>query len=299
MSAKSAPGTDAVKVKGVWQAHRYLILRRIAQLGFLALFLTGPWLGIWITKGTLASSRTFDILPLTDPLVFLQALAAHHAVEGLALIGAVIVTAAYVLAGGRSYCAWVCPINPVTDLAHWLREKLGIDKGWQPKGNPRLWLLGTVLLLSAAAGEVAWELVNPITYLHRALVFGGVLAWSLPVAVFMLDLLIARRGWCGHLCPVGAFYGLLGRGAVLRVSAVRRDACNDCLDCFAVCPEPKVIAPALRGARAGTGPLILAGDCTNCGRCIDVCSQSVFRFTHRFDAATIPQPAESVQGGVP
>ncbi|WP_413891310.1 4Fe-4S binding protein [Candidatus Aalborgicola defluviihabitans] len=23
------------------------------------------------------------------------------------------------------------------------------------------------------------------------------------------------RGWCGHLCPVGAFYGVLGRGALM------------------------------------------------------------------------------------
>ena len=29
--------------------------------------------------------------------------------------------------------------------------------------------------------------------------------------------------------------------------------------------------------------MILSGDCTACGRCVDVCPERVFRFTHRFD----------------
>jgi ferredoxin-type protein NapH len=81
---------------------------------------------------------------------------------------------------------------------------------------------------------------------------------------------------------VGAFYGLLGKLSPLRVSAVKREQCNDCMDCFAVCPEPQVIRPALKGAPQALGPVILSGECTNCGRCIDVCSQDVFRFASRF-----------------
>jgi ferredoxin-type protein NapH len=81
---------------------------------------------------------------------------------------------------------------------------------------------------------------------------------------------------------MGAFYGLLGSAALVRVSADKRRACNDCMDCFAVCPEPQVIRPALK-AVGQTHPVILDRDCTNCGRCIDVCSQDVFRVTTRFD----------------
>ena len=47
------------------------------------------------------------------------------------------------------------------------------------------------------------------------------------------------------------------------------------------------ITPALRG-RDADPPLILDRDCTNCGRCIDVCSVDVFSFTHRFDTAPAP-----------
>jgi ferredoxin-type protein NapH len=108
------------------------------------------------------------------------------------------------------------------------------------------------------------------------------LAWGIVAAVFLLDLLVGRRAWCGHLCPVGAFYGLVGEGALLRVAAVKREQCDDCMDCFTICPEHQVIRPALKGADKGVGPVILSGHCTNCGRCIDVCARDVFAFTTRF-----------------
>ena len=284
MSAKTKfpVGVEAIAAKGWLSAHKWLIARRRSQTLFLAIFLVGPWFGWRIVDGTLAGSRTLNILPLTDPFVALQGIVAGHWPELTALIGALIVLAAYALIGGRMYCSWVCPINPVTDTAHWLHEKLDIPKGWQPKRHTRLWLLAMVLIVSALTGTIAWEVVNPITILHRGLVFGMGAAWGVVIAVFLFDLVVARRGWCGHLCPVGAFYGLVRAKPLLRVSAPNRAACDDCMDCFAVCPENHVITPALRGKGNDT-PLILARDCTNCGRCIDVCSVDVFTFTHRFN----------------
>lgn len=292
MSAKSnlPVGYDAKLAKGALGAHKYLILRRISQASFLFLFLLGPWFGIWWVKGDLAGSLTFNILPLTDPMVLLQSLAAGFIPATTAILGAGIVAGVYALIGGRVYCSWVCPINPVTDLAHWLHAKLGLPKGWQPKPGTRLWVLAMVIVVSAATGTIAWEFVNPVTMVHRGLVFGIGFAWAFVIAVFLFDLVVSRRGWCGHLCPVGAFYGLLGEASLLRVSATDRAKCNDCMDCFAVCPEMQVITPALRGTDADT-PLILDRDCTNCGRCIDVCSLDVFAFTHRFD--TTPAPGRS------
>jgi ferredoxin-type protein NapH len=117
--------------------------------------------------------------------------------------------------------------------------------------------------------------------LHRGLIFGLGLAWTVILAIFLFDLFVMRHGWCGHLCPVGAFYSLLGKLSVMRVKLPRRDACNDCMDCFAVCPEQQVIRPALKGID-GTPPVILEENCTNCGRCIDVCSKKVFAFGSRF-----------------
>ncbi|MFO1189893.1 MAG: quinol dehydrogenase ferredoxin subunit NapH [Alphaproteobacteria bacterium] len=283
MTVSRYPGRKAQARHGWWAAHRYLVLRRVAQAGFLGVFLTGPIFGVWIAKGTLASSLTLDRLPLTDPFILLQSLAAGHRIEAAALTGAAIVLAAYLLLGGRTYCSWVCPINPITDLAAALRRRLDLDKGAALKPAARWWLLGLIVAASAATGTIVWELVNPITALWRALTFGVGLGVIGVAAIFVFDLLVMRNGWCGHICPVGAFYGLIGRVTLLRVAASGRARCDDCLDCFSVCPEMHVIAPALRGEKAGVGPVIVSGDCTVCGRCIDVCSERVFRLTHRFD----------------
>lgn len=287
-AAKRIPGAAAVRAKGWVAAHRWLLARRASQAFFLALFLVGPLTGFWLVKGTLASSLTLDVLPLSDPFIALQSLVARHPLESTALIGAAIVLVGYLLVGGRAYCSWVCPINPVTDAAHWLRVKLGLREGVASSRSMRMWGFFGALAASAVVGTIAWELVNPVTITHRALVFGSAgAAWAVVAAIFVFDLAISKRGWCSHLCPVGYFYGLIGKVSLLRVAAPRRAACDSCMDCYNVCPEAHVLTPVLKGKAKGEGPVILSGDCTNCGRCIDVCDKDVFAFATRFSKTEI------------
>ena len=276
-------GAEAVAVKGRLRANKWLLLRRLSQFAILTLFLLGPLAGIWIVKGNLNYSHTLGFLPLTDPYVALQAAMTGHFPEKLGWIGLAIVVVFYLLVGGRAYCSWVCPVNLVTDAAGWLRDRFRIKGSVHLSRNTRYWILAMTLIGSAATGVVLWELINPVSMLHRGLIFGLGAAWTAVVAVFLFDLFVMSRGWCGRLCPVGAFYSLLGRWSPVRVSAPRRSACNDCMDCFEVCPEPQVIRPALKGEEKGVGPVIVAANCTNCGRCIDVCSKDVFSFALRFN----------------
>lgn len=271
------PGAEAVLEKGWLAAHKWLLMRRASQLGILLLFLVGPWFGWWIVKGNLAYSYTLGVLPLTDPYVLLQSLVAGQVPQQLAFIGVAITIAFYVVVGGRSFCAWVCPVNMVTDLAAWLRGRLGIKGSAHVSRSVRYWILAATFVVGALTGTIAWEMLNPVSMFHRGLIFGIGLAWAVILAVFLFDLFVMRHGWCGHFCPVGAFYSLIGKLSLIRVRLPNREACNDCMDCFAVCPEQQVIRPALK-AVGGAGPVILEANCTNCGRCIDVCSKDVFRF---------------------
>ena len=271
---------------------QWLFLRRLTQGVILALFLAGPWFGVWIVRGNLNFSETLDILPLTDPFIALQALVAGHPPILKAWLGVAIVVLGYVVVGGRNYCSWVCPLNAVTDLAAWLRRRLGLRGSLHLKRSTRLGVLVTALAVAAVTGTLAWEMVNPVSMLHRGLIFGFGLAWTIVLAVFLFDLLVVRNGWCGHLCPVGAFYGLIGHLSLLRVRLPQRAACDDCMDCFEVCPEPQVIRPALK-AVAGAPPVILNAQCTNCGRCIDVCERDVFSFGWRRRAFSGASTADS------
>lgn len=274
-------GREATVSKGWWRAHHWLLLRRLSQLGIIGLFLLGPLAGVWIVKGNLSSSMTLGVLPLTDPFTLAQVIAARHWPELSALAGAAIAVACYALVGGRVFCSWVCPVNVATDAASWLRRKFKISTGRSPR-ELRYWLIPAILIACAVSGVTVWEWVNPVSLTQRALIFGGSTAFGALAAVFMFDLLVAPRGWCGHLCPVGATYALIGSKSLLRVSAQHSSRCNDCADCYAVCPEPQIIPIALKG-KGGASPVIDSSACTNCGRCIDVCGPDVFTYTHRFN----------------
>lgn len=203
-----------------------------------------------------------------------------HIPELSLLIGAALVILFYALAGGRVFCSWVCPVNLVTDSASWLRRKLNLPRTSELPRNLRYYLLALVLLLPLLTGNLIWEWINPVPLVYRAVLFGSLSGLWILAAIFLLDLFIAERAWCGHLCPTGALFGLIGKWSPIKIVASKASACDNCMDCFAVCPERQVLKPALKGQN----PVITSPDCTQCGRCIDVCAKRVFRYQTRFTA---------------
>lgn len=276
------PGSRSVQQRGWLKSHRYLLLRRLSQISILALFWAGTALGWPLLQGNLSSSSVLGAVPLTDPFVFGQMLMAGHAPELAAVIGAVLVVAGYMVLGGRLFCSWVCPVNIVTDSAAWLRRQLGLVKTSQLSPKLRYWLLAMSLVLPLITGFVVWELVNPVSLLQRGLIFGISGGWTLIGLIFLFDLFITQRGWCRHICPHGALYSLIGKASLVRIEAPHRQRCDDCMDCYKVCPEPQVLKPVLKGETNGVAPVILDSNCTNCGRCIDVCAVDVFKPGTRF-----------------
>lgn len=77
----------------------------------------------------------------------------------------------------------------------------------------------------------------------RSLVMGFGSGALLILALFLFDLLVVEHGWCGHICPVGALYGVLGSKGVITVAASDRQKCNRCMDCFHVCPNRMCYVP--------------------------------------------------------
>ncbi|EHH1105497.1 quinol dehydrogenase ferredoxin subunit NapH [Vibrio parahaemolyticus] len=274
-------GKEAIEKLGWWRAHRFLILRRLCQLTIIALFMAGPTLGV--LTGNLSSSMLLDTVPLSDPLIVLQALATGHIPEFNALLGVVIVVVFYAILAPRAFCAWVCPLNIVTDLAAWLRRKFNIKASYRWSPAIRYWLIPVLMLGSALSGAILWTWLDPVAALHRGLVFGMGAGWVLIALVFVLDLLLVEHGWCGHLCPLGAAYGVIGRKSLLRVTAVRREDCTKCMDCFYVCPEPEVLRQPLKeGDRR-----VMDQNCISCGRCLDFCPEHVFEFKNRLNVKNI------------
>ncbi len=251
---------------------RYTIARRVVQVGLLLLFwLAARGVQSWFT-GNFSSSLLFGTVPLTDPFAVLQIMATGAGLTATALVGASLVLLSYFLLGGRSFCSWVCPINPISDLAGWLRKRL-LPGGRERIGaKVRYWVLVLSLVLSSITGLAAFEWLSPIGILHRALIFSAGSGIMLVVAIFLLDLLVLRRGWCASLCPLGAFYAIVGYWTPFRM-AFDSSRCDRCGDCVRVCPEPQVLAfeaMSLSGR-------IDAAECTRCARCLEVCPTDAFQ----------------------
>lgn len=290
--------------------HRFLFLRRISQLTILILFILGnaslitiannthiifannltkfedsaknPAIAIPkdtilphpILEGNLSFSKIFNTIPLSDPLAFMQILLSGGAITLDLILGVIIVCGIYGLFLGRGFCAFVCPMNLITDLANFLRRvfKLKNSPIIIIKKNTRYIILALSLLLSLIFGFLAWESISPISMLHRSLIFGlGSGAFGV-LAVFLFDLLIMRHGFCGHLCPLGASYSLIGKFSLLRIKH-NVDNCTNCHQCIQICPESQVLN--IIGKKSGT---IDNSECIKCGRCIEVCNDSALKF---------------------
>jgi ferredoxin-type protein NapH len=106
-SLTSDARTYAATRRGWLFAHRYWLARRTSQILVLAIFLAGPWTGVWIARGNFAASEILGVLPLADPFIFAQSLAALHTPILVAVVGTLTILAFYFVVGGRAYCSWV------------------------------------------------------------------------------------------------------------------------------------------------------------------------------------------------
>ncbi len=258
---------------------KYLLLRRVTQIGLMFLYFSANAYGWHILEGTFGSSKLFGFIPLADPYTALQALSAGFLLGADVLVGALLITLFYMVVGGRAFCSWVCPINMVTDLANWLRRKLKLDKEEVNyrflKRRTRYWIMVLGLIVSAIVGIAAFEALSPITIMQRGIIFGFGAGISIVVAIFLFDLFGVRNGWCGHLCPLGAAYSIIGQKSLIRVKH-NHEACTACMECKVVCPENQVLHMINKESISVTD-----GECTNCGRCIDVCNDDALGFSIR------------------
>jgi ferredoxin-type protein NapH len=266
-------------MKTLWNNYRYLVLRRFVQIGLLVLYFGANAWGWKMLQGNLSSSTILGVIPMSDPYAALQMLAAGAIMASNLLVGVAVVTVFYFLIGGRAFCSWVCPINMVTDGANYLREKIGINKVQgikQPASRKiRYWILVLSLILSALMGVTAFEFISPISMIHRGVVFGIGFGWAGAVIIFLFDLFVLKNGWCGHICPLGGFYSLLGKFSLIRVKH-NEENCTLCMKCKVVCPENQVLYMIGKESLP-----VLSGECTNCARCIEVCDDDALNFSIR------------------
>lgn len=252
---------------------KYAIARRVVQFATLGLFILGNLGILKLLEGDLSTSSVLGIVNLSDPFAVLQLFLAGFSVGASAIIGAIIVLVFYALIAPRAFCGWVCPVNIVTDLAYVIREKLKITHNlanFSPK--VRYYLLALSLVLSALFGIAAFESVSFVGAFTRSIVFLGSSFFAIFLILLIVDIFVEKRFICSHLCPLGAFYGIVSKYSLIRVK-YDESKCKRCNECRRVCPE---ISPL---EMVGKHDGFVNSECISCGRCVEICNDDALNFS--------------------
>ena len=270
------------KIRPSWRFYRWASVIAIHLLFFLSFFID-----VQMLEGTLNASR-FLGFHMVDPFTTLEVFIAQHHLPINLIIGTATIAAVYLLIGGRTYCGWVCPYSILADIAEYLHQKLiakGIIKKRVYNHKIRFLFWALFLGLSAATGLIIFETINVIGILTRVIVYGWSVAIIWVLVVFLMDVFYAKRAWCTYVCPIGTTYGFLGWVSATRIEW--NDNCDHCMACHGVCPEPHVLEltkakyDKARKEKGIKRENILNGDCTLCGRCIDVCHSDALGYNFR------------------
>lgn len=256
-------------VKKPRQLRKWTLTRRLVQWSILLLFIS-PLFLVKIESdnfffGSLASSTILGIT-LTDPFAALQVLFASREIGFAYLGGALLIFVFYLFIRGRVFCSWVCPLNTILEITDKIRKYVKLPDIQMNRNQKKYYALLTIIL-SFLIGVPLFEIFSPIGFTMRNLLFTyGVGIWII-VAIILFDLLVAKRGWCRHLCPLGGFYQSIGRFGLFQVK-FNHDACVGCTTCRSVCfADPDILEPAINRETM----FVKAGDCSLCGACVDNC----------------------------
>ena len=185
------------------------------------------------------------------------------------------------LAFGRLICGWLCPLGLVQDLL----DKIPTKKIQKSEWTRRLsYLKYVILVVFVVALPLGYQLAGkrvlafcrwvcpnlPFTNSLMTLFAGGSFRphmfyssrFAILAAVILLSVFLFRP-FCRFICPLGAFYGLFNKVALLSVK-VDESKCVHCNACLRTCKmDIKKVGDC---------------ECISCGECKAACKFGAIRF---------------------
>ncbi|WP_432698321.1 4Fe-4S binding protein [Marinobacterium sp. YM272] len=192
----------------------------------------------YVTQGQLSITNVFTILQvvtgaadssilLIDPVIFI-------------LWCYVILT--LVLWGRGYFCGWLCPFGVLQEMAGAIATKLKIKQKKIPWPlHQKLWGLKYLILAGLVAVSFyslgAAERGAEVEPFKTAITLGFVREW--PFVIYAILLLVAglfiHKFFCRYLCPLGAFFAVMGHFHLLRWLPRRRECGSPCQLCSHRC----------------------------------------------------------------
>ena len=270
------------KRKFSYRMKRWILVISIHLLFFLSFFID-----LQMLEGTLSGSR-FLGFHMIDPYMTLEVFLATYHMPINIIIGTATIVIVYLLVGGKSYCAWVCPYGILSEIGEkWhntlVKKKIIKSRKFDHRVRYIFWAI--FLILSFTSGYIVFETFNVVGILSRAIAYGWSVALIWVAVVFAMEVFFSRRAWCTYICPIGTTYGMIGKVSALRIEW--NDNCDSCMVCHDVCFVPQVLEITKAkykkqiDEKGITTQYITGADCTLCGRCVDVCHADALKFDFR------------------
>jgi len=264
------------------RAKRWIVIIIVHLMFFLSFAID-----VQMLEGTLNGSR-FLGFHMIDVYTTIQVYLATYHMPINMIIGTTTILLVYLIIGGRTYCSWVCPYGLLSEIGEKLNSvlvKKKIIKARDFDNRVRHIFWAIFLVLSFVSGFLVFETFNVVGILSRFIAYGWSIALVWVLAVLLVEIFYSRRAWCRYICPIGTTYGYIGVVSATRIEW--NDNCDHCMVCHDVCFENQVLeitkakyAKQIEEKGVKT-EYISSGDCTLCGRCIDVCHNDALKFDFR------------------
>jgi len=242
------------------------------------LFVLSFRIDIQVVEGALTGSR-FVGFHMADLNSALQVMLAYKHVVINLVIGTSTVLFLWWLAGGRTFCAWVCPYHLLAEIAEQIHLKLaakGLVKDHPLHRGTRSVLYVIFALLAVATGYTVFEFISPVGILSRAFTYGASIALVWVGFLLLIEVFYSRRFWCRYICPIGMTYGVVGAFSPVKVT-YDMEKCLHEGECRKVCMVPHVLSMTRMGY-ADEAKMDIGADCTRCGMCVEVCPTKALKF---------------------
>lgn len=247
-----------------WLAHP----RRLWPARLAALLVTLVYIG-WYGQGQLSIVNLTGLIQSRGPAFLLY--------DPFTVILWLYVLASLVIWGRGTFCGWLCPFGALQEI---VGEVARVARLPQWRIPPRLFLVKyavLALVLASLGFDGAVDKAIEVEPFKTAITLGFQRSW--PFVAWAAGLLavglVAYKGFCRVLCPLGAALALLGRvrrwewisrraecgapcrlcevrcryGAIDRMGRVDYAECFQCLDCIAIHDDAKTCVPLVLAAR--------------------------------------------------
>ncbi|UUV19698.1 4Fe-4S binding protein [Fusobacteria bacterium ZRK30] len=173
---------------------------------------------------------------------------------------------------GRIFCGWICALGTLQDIFGKIGMRFFKKRYHLPKSLDSVLrylkyiVLVGIIYFTWKTGQLVISSIDPfVAYSHltagwEELLNEYLIGFGILLAMLLFSLFYERL-FCRYLCPLGAYYAIMGRFSLLKIKR-NKNVCVNCKKCDRECPAALEISSVNK---------INKSECISCMNCVEVC----------------------------